>query len=145
MDITIRPLDGRDVAEADRIFRAAFGTFLGLPEPTSFMGDAELVGPRWWAAPSAAFGAYAGDELVGSNFAANWGSFGFFGPLTVRPDLWDRGIARRLLGPTMELVRLLGDAPGGAVHLSRQPQAYRAVREIRLPPAGADARDGQGP
>lgn len=103
MEITIRPLDGHDVAEADRIFRVAFGTFLGLPEPTSFMGDADLVGTRWWATPSATFGAYAGDELVGSNFAANWGSFGFFGPLTVRPDLWDRGIARRLLGPTMAL------------------------------------------
>lgn len=103
MDIAIRALDGRDVAEADRIFRVAFGTFLGLPKPDSFMGDADLVGTRWWAAPSAAFGAYAGDELVGSNFAANWGSFGFFGPLTVRPDLWDRGIARRLLDATMDL------------------------------------------
>lgn len=103
MDIAIRPLDGRDVAEADRIFRVAFGTFLGLSNPSTFMGDADLVGTRWWAAPSATFGAYAGDELVGSNFAANWGSFGFFGPLTVRPDLWDRGIARRLLGATMDL------------------------------------------
>ena len=27
---------------------------------------------------------------------------GFFGPLSVRPDLWDRGIARRLLDPVME-------------------------------------------
>lgn len=57
MEIAIRPLDGRDVAEADRIFRVAFGTFLGLPEPASFMGDADLVGTRWWATPSAAFGA----------------------------------------------------------------------------------------
>lgn len=103
MDITIRPLDGRDVAEADRIFRVAFGTFLGMPQPDSFMGDADLVGTRWWAAPSATLGAYAGDELVGSNFAANWGSFGFFGPLTVHPYLWDRGIARRLLDPTLDL------------------------------------------
>lgn len=103
MDIAIRPLDGRDVAEADRIFRIAFGTFLGLPDPGSFMGDADLVGTRWWAAPSAAFGAYADGALVGSNFVANWGSFAFFGPLTVRPDLWDRGIARRLLAATMEL------------------------------------------
>jgi hypothetical protein len=34
---------------------------------------------------------------VGSNFATSWGSVGFFGPLTVRPDLWDRGIAGRLV------------------------------------------------
>src|SRR5262249_31749828 len=42
-------------------------------------------------------------ELVGSNFATRWGSFGFFGPLSVRPDLWDRGIARRLLERTMPI------------------------------------------
>src|SRR3712207_2483167 len=57
----------------------------------SFMGDADLVGTRWRAAPDAAFGAYIDGALVGSNFAADWESFGFFGPLTVRPDLWDRG------------------------------------------------------
>lgn len=108
MDITVRPLDGRDVAEADRIFRLAFGTFLGMPKPQSFMGDADLIGTRWWAAPSSVLGAYAGDELLGSNLVASWGSFGFFGPLTVRPDLWDRGIARRLLDPTMDLFERWG-------------------------------------
>ncbi len=103
MDVEIRPLGERDLPEADRIFRLAFGTFLGLPDPMSFMGDADLVRTRWRAAPAATFGAYIDDTLVGSNFAANWGSFGYFGPLTVRPDLWDRGIARRLLAATMDL------------------------------------------
>lgn len=41
-------------------------------------------------------------EIVGSNCVINWGSVGLFGPLTVRPDLWDRGIAKRLLEPTIE-------------------------------------------
>jgi hypothetical protein len=40
-------------------------------------------------------------DLAGSNFAANWGSVGFFGPLTVRPDLWDHGVGQRLMEPIM--------------------------------------------
>ena len=83
--------------------RLAFGTFLGLPDPLKFMGDADYVRTRWLADPSAAFGAEMGGELVGTNFATRWGSVGFFGPLTIRPDLWDRGIAQQLLRPTMEL------------------------------------------
>lgn len=101
--IDIRPLDRKDLDEADRIFRVAFGTFLGMPDPTAFMGDADLVRTRWKAEPSASLGAYHDGALVGSNFAARWGSFGFLGPLTVRPDLWDRGIARKLMDATMEL------------------------------------------
>lgn len=104
MNITIRPLEQVDLAAAERIFRLAFGTFLGLPDPMSFMGDADLIKTRWLASPSAAFGAYSDGEgeLIGSNFAANWGSFGFLGPLTVRPDLWEKGVATRLLQATME-------------------------------------------
>jgi hypothetical protein len=51
MDIAIRPLDEQDLPEADRIFRVAFGTFLGLPDPLSFMGDADLVRTRWRTDP----------------------------------------------------------------------------------------------
>ena len=101
--INIRPLRERDLPQADRIFRLAFGTFLGLPDPLAFGGDSDFVGTRWRAAPDAALGAYTDDTLVGSNFAARWGSFGFFGPLTVHPEHWDKGIARRLLAETMAL------------------------------------------
>jgi GNAT superfamily N-acetyltransferase len=103
MEVEVRPLVAGDLPQADRIFRLAFGTFIGLPDPLTFLGDADLVKSRWHAAPEASLGAYAGGELIGSNFAARWGSFGFFGPLTVRPDFWGRGVAQRLLGPTMEL------------------------------------------
>lgn len=102
MNIEIRSLDAHDLPEADRIFRLAFGTFLGLDDPLTFMGDADLVGTRWRAAPAASLGAYVDHTLVGSNFMANWGSFGFFGPLTVRPDLWEQGVAKRLLAATMQ-------------------------------------------
>lgn len=101
MNVTVGPLEKKDLPEADRIFRVAFGTFVGLPDPMTFAGDADLVKTRWLADPSAALGAYSDGELVGSNFATRWGSFGFFGPLTVRPDLWEKGVAQCLLHATM--------------------------------------------
>lgn len=101
-DSSVRALRESDLPAADRIMRLAFGTFIGLPDPTSFMGDASYVGTRWLADPAAAFGAEVGGEIVGSNFATNWGSIGFFGPLTIRPDLWDRGVGKRLMEPIME-------------------------------------------
>src|SRR5580698_10602535 len=102
-EITVRLLREADLPEADRIMRLAFGTFLGLPDPMKFMGDADYVRTRWKADPSSVFGAELGGELVGTNFATRWGSVGCFGPLTIRPDLWDRGIAQQLLRPTVEL------------------------------------------
>jgi len=103
ISITVRPLDERELPEADRIFRLAFGTFLDLPDPLSFMGDADMIRSRWLTDPEAALGAFLDNTLVGSNFVTNWGSFGFFGPLTVRPDFWNKGVAQRLLAATMEL------------------------------------------
>ena len=32
----------------------------------------------------------------------NWGTVGYFGPLTIHPDFWDQGIAQKLMGPIME-------------------------------------------
>ena len=107
-EIKIRLLREEDLPLADRIMRLAFGTFLGLPDPLKFMGDADYVRTRWFADPSAVFGAEIGGELVGTNFATRWGSVGFFGPLTIRPDLWDRGIAQQLLRPTMALFEQWG-------------------------------------
>ncbi|MCU1341463.1 MAG: GCN5-related N-acetyltransferase, partial [Candidatus Acidoferrum typicum] len=55
--VTIRPVDEQDLPAADRIMRLAFGTFLGMPDPLKFMGDADYARTRWFADPSAAFGA----------------------------------------------------------------------------------------
>jgi predicted N-acetyltransferase YhbS len=101
-DISVRSLQKSDLSAADHIMRQAFGTFLGLPDPASFMGDASYVRTRWNANPDAAFAAEINNEVVGSNFVTNWGSVGFFGPLTIRPDLWDRGVGKRLMEPVME-------------------------------------------
>lgn len=101
--VRVRPLAAQDLDEADRICRVAFGTFIGVPEPERFFGDAEMVRTRWRADPGAALAADLGGRLAGSVFAANWGSVGFFGPLTVSPELWNRAIAQRLLDATMDL------------------------------------------
>lgn len=82
--------------------RLAFGTFLGLSEPTSFMGDADYVFTRFAAEPTAAFAAELDGQVVGSNFATNWGSVGFFGPLTVHPDVQGSGLGSALMEPAME-------------------------------------------
>jgi GNAT superfamily N-acetyltransferase len=91
-----------DVDRADRVMRLAFGTIRNLPDPDGAFGDAELVRTRFRAAPDCAWSAELDGEVVGSVFAARWGSFGFFGPLTVHPDFWDRGIGSSLLRPVLE-------------------------------------------
>lgn len=101
-DISVRPLQVGDLSTAHHIMGLAFSTFIGLPDPASFLGDADYVRTRWKANPDAAFAAEVNNEVVGSNFATNWGSVGFFGPLSIRPDLWDRGVGKRLMEPIME-------------------------------------------
>jgi ribosomal protein S18 acetylase RimI-like enzyme len=98
----VRKLHEKDLPEAARIARVAFGTFLGAPDPETFWSDRDYVYGRQPAAHVASFGATLDGKLVGSNFATNWGSVGFFGPLTVRPDVQEQGIARALLAKTME-------------------------------------------
>lgn len=102
-EVFIRSMRDTDLEEADRIMRLAFGTFLGLPDPMKFMGDADYVRTRYRADPSAALVAEIDGRIVGSNFALDWGSVGIFGPLTVHPDFWDKGVAKQLLDKTMKI------------------------------------------
>ena len=97
VEITVRQLREADLPEAKRIFHLAFGTFLGLPDPMQFIPDRDFVRGRYFTNRDGALGAEVGGALAGSNFVTQWGSVGFFGPLTIRPDLWERGVAKRLL------------------------------------------------
>jgi GNAT superfamily N-acetyltransferase len=120
--VAIRPLQEQDLAEADRIMRLAFGTFMGLSDPASFMGDGAYVRPRWRMDPSASFAAEIDGAVVGSNFATRWGSVGFFGPLSVRPELWDRGIASRLMAPVLDCFETWGTRLAGLFTFANSPK-----------------------
>jgi GNAT superfamily N-acetyltransferase len=104
----IRPLAERDLPEAQRIIRLAFGTFLGAPEPETFWADRDYAYGRFGAEHTAGFAAEEAGALVGSNFATRWGSVGFFGPLTIRPDLWNSGIGQRLVGAACDAFEAWG-------------------------------------
>lgn len=109
-DITVRLLQESDLPEADRILRAAFNTFLGVPD---LFGDKDYVRTRWRADPRAALAAERDGRLIGSNFVTGWGAVGFFGPLSVRPELWDHGVASRLMEPTMAVLEEQGARHAG--------------------------------
>jgi GNAT superfamily N-acetyltransferase len=122
-DILIRPLVERDLAETRRIIRVAFSTFLGVPADDPRMGgDSDAAGTRWKADPTAVLAAEHGGKLIGSNFATNWGSFGFFGPLSIEPEYWNRGIAQQLLAPTMEIFRRWGSRHLGLYTFAHSPK-----------------------
>lgn len=107
--VHVRAMQEEDLEEADKIMRIAFGTFLGLPEPIKFLGDADYVRTRFKADPSAALIVETADnKIVGSNFALDWGSVGIFGPLTIHPTYWDKGVARALLVETMKIFQRWG-------------------------------------
>ncbi len=122
MEIVVQPLVEAQVPEAERIFRLAFGTYGGLADPLTFSGDCGYARTRWLVNREAALAALAGGELIGSIFAARWGSFAFFGPLTVRPAFWDRGVARRLLDPTMRRFEAWGVTQAGLYTFADSPK-----------------------
>jgi hypothetical protein len=98
----IRPMAKPDLPAAQRIVRLAFGTFVGAPDPENFWTDRDYVYGRFGAEHVVSFAAEEGGALAGSNFATRWGSVGFFGPLTIRPDLWDSGIGQSLVSAVSE-------------------------------------------
>lgn len=93
MDIDVRPLEKADLGAADAVHRAAFGRVLG----PGALGDTDLLRSRFRALHVRGFGAHVDGELVGSAFAARWGSVGYLGPISVAPDLWGIGIGSRLI------------------------------------------------
>ena len=85
-------------------------------------GDSDFAYTRFRAAPDSALAAEVDGKLVGSNFVARWGSFGFFGPLSVEPRLWEQKVAQRLLEPTMELFEKWGCRHTGLFTFSHSPK-----------------------
>jgi GNAT superfamily N-acetyltransferase len=140
-----------ELQEADRIFRLAFGTFLGLPNPTDFLGDRNSITPRWRSQHVKVLAAREGGRLIGTNVITRWGSFGYFGPLTILPEYWNRGVAQQLLEATIKVfdkwgVRHSGlyTFPHSAKHVGLYqkfgywPQYLTAIM-TRVPEAATDA------
>ncbi len=101
-DIFIRPIREDELAAAGLVTRVAFGTAAGVPDPKLFFGDAETVQNRWRIGGAAIFVAESDGEIIASNVVTRWGSFGFFGPFGVRPDFWDRGVAKMVMAAVMD-------------------------------------------
>ena len=120
--VRVRAMVEGDLDSADRAMRLAFGTFRGLSDPSAAFGDAESVRTRFRAAPDCAWVAEADGEVVGSVLAARWGSFGFFGPLTVHPERWDRGVGSRLLEPVLEAFERWGVRQAGLFTFPSSPK-----------------------
>lgn len=125
MEILVRPMRQQDLAPADRIFRLAFGTEFGLPDPAQFMGDAALIAPRWHTHPETCFVAEAAGEVIGSVAVMNWGSLAILGPLTIHPDHWNQRVARRLLPPVLAAAETQG---ARIVGLYTNPSSPRHLR-----------------
>lgn len=101
--VKIGPLRESELPEAGRIVRLAFGTFLGIPNPLSFMGDRDLWTGRFHSPNVKVLAARLENRLIGLNMATRWGAFAFFGPLVILPEFWDKGVAQLLLAPTVKL------------------------------------------
>lgn len=97
MSAVIRPLTTADLPQARRICCTAFGTFLGAPDPENFWADRDYVHGRFGAEHVASFAAELDGELVGLNFVTRWGSVGFFGPITMRPQWQGQGLGKALV------------------------------------------------
>jgi len=119
-----------DLSAAGDVFRVAFGTFIGVPDPKAFAADRDYIGTRCRADPAAALVAEVDGALVGSNFATRWGSFAFFGPLTVKPEFWNRGVAHHLLGPTMDLFQAWGVSDAGLYTFSNSPKHVALYQKL---------------
>lgn len=122
MTKTVRALRKNELGEADRIFRLAFGTFIGLPDPMAFCAGQDYVNSRFHANPEGALALEIDGQFAGSNFVANWGSFGTFGPISVRPEYWNGGAAQAMLAPTMELFANWGANDAGLFTFSQSPK-----------------------
>ena len=151
--VAIRPLAESDLPEAGRIVRHAFGTFLGAPDLDNFWTDFDYVYGRFGAEHTVAFAAEEDGALAGVNFATRWGSVGFFGPLSTRPDLWNRGIAQPLVAAVCGAFEEWGVSHAGLCtfpHSTKHVWLYqkfgfypRYLTAIMAAPAGAAARAPQ--
>ena len=130
MHVTVRNLREDDLEEADTILRLSFGTFMSLDDPISFFGEADYVGSRYATDPNSAFAIEVDGNLAGSNFVTNWGSVGFFGPLSIHPNYWNKGIAKHLIIPVLERLSKLEIEYDWIIYFCSKSKTYLFVSKI---------------
>jgi N-acetylglutamate synthase-like GNAT family acetyltransferase len=133
-DVRIRGLREPELPEATHVFRLAFGTFLGMPDPSQFWADTAHLTTRWRADSASVFAAEAAGTIVGSNVANHWGSVGFVGPLTVHPSWWDRGIGQRLMEPVMQHLRAQGVRHAGLFTFAQSAKHHALYQKFGFYP-----------
>ncbi len=130
MNVLIRLLQANELATADHVFRLAFGTFVGLPEPAEFFGDGAYISHRWQTDPTAVFAAEVDGKIIGSNVVTNWGSFGFFGPLSVHPDFWNQGVAQLLIEPAIACFTEWNTQQAGLFTFAQSPKHHALYQKF---------------
>ena len=133
-DIVIRQMEEKDLQEADRIIRLAFGTFMGHDNPEDYRLDVRYTHPRYNADPSASFVAESNGKIIGSNFGLHWGSVGIFGPLTVHPEFWDKGVGSKLMEPVMRCFEKWKVTHSGAMTFANSPKHINLYRKFGYHP-----------
>ncbi|MGZ6227316.1 MAG: GNAT family N-acetyltransferase [Candidatus Binataceae bacterium] len=72
--------------------------------------------------PEGALAAEHNGRLAGSNFAVRWGSLGYFGPLSVRTELWDHKVGQHLMEATMATLERWGVRHRGLYTFAQSPK-----------------------
>ena len=122
--VAIRAMTAADLAAAAHVWRLAFGTHFGAPEPARFREDMRFIETRFATDPATAFVAERNGRILGSIIGMDWGSMLVLGPLSVDPEYWGQGVARQLVARFLEAadgsgagLTVLFTFPQSTVHL----------------------------
>lgn len=142
--VVVRTAQEQDLERADAVLHAAFDAVTGR---NGHLGDADLLGSRWRTDRERVFVADLDGEVVGSNAVTVRGTTGWFGPLSVDPRVWGRGLAHPLVEEADKRLRLAGATrtglftfAGSPLHLSLYarhgywPGALMLVLRREVPP-----------
>ena len=133
-DAIIRSMEKEDLSEADKIIRLAFGTFMKHDNPADYRSDARYAYPRYNADPSASFVAKMDGKIVGSNFGLCWGSVGIFGPLSIHPEYWNKGIGSKLMWPVIKCFEKWNVTHSGAMTFANSPKHIHLYQKFGYHP-----------
>ena len=73
-------------------------------------------------------------KIIGSNFGLHWGSVGIFGPLTIHPDYWDKGVGSKLMESVVECFEKWGVTHSGAMTFANSPKHITLYRKFGYHP-----------